>query len=412
MHTPDSPGKTNNPSDRTLKVRDSVMLSLKDSAVASRVKLDYFFIPPALEVTIDGSLYLRVMPIDPAEIFQSLGAFAGFTASSGDEDDAVVSISNFEVFSVDVESSNTVTVDFPNDVVNFTRKLVLADGEESDGFTIQTLDGCESEINFGGRTANSEGLFVERTNPSTGLYHNGSLTPRMIPAVIEDDNSGKYKYAIKTKEEGMYSLYVYYGNPGLSCGFDISKTAAFVGGVSIETASVTLQGSSRCFFGSVANAVEMVPLTSAPTESPTKLPDVAPEDDDAAILVAAVGGGVLAVCAAVAAVMAVVYRRKWQIEKKYIKPGLAYNQDSKTRYDPYNMYGSTGNNILSSRAAILRERALRSKHMAAITQLQNDQDELFEQIGNLKKSLQAQSPGVLSRESIPVHSRNYGRLEF
>ena len=411
VHAPDSPGKTNNPSGRTLKVRDSVMLSLKDSDV-HRVKLEYFFIPPALEVTIDESLYLRLMPIDPAKNFQSLGAFAGFTASSGDEDDAVVTISNFQVFSVDVESSTTVTVDFPNDVVNFTRKLVLADGEESDGFTIQTRDGCESVINFGGRTTNTEGLFVERANPSTGLYHNGSLTPRMIPAVIEDDNSGKYKYAIKTKEGGMYSLYVYYGNPGLSCGFDISKTTAFVGGVSIEAATVTLQGSSRCFFGSAADAVEMVPLTNAPTESPTKLLDLSPEVDDTASIVGAVGGSVFALCGAIAAVMVVVYRRKWQREKKYIEPGRAYNLDSKTQFNANDPFGTTGRDLLASRAAILRARALRGNNSMAVTQLQNDQDELLEQIGNLKKSLQAQSPGVFSRESIPVHSRNHARLEF
>ena len=394
VHTPRAVGDPNGPSDRTLQVKDSVMLSLKDSRV-HHVKLDYFVTPPALEVTLDGSLYLRVMPIDPREIFQSLAAFAGFTATTSDSDAADVTISNFTVYAVDVESSNTVTVDFPNDVASTYRKKVLADGIDNDGFSIQTRDGCKSNIAFGGRKSNTEGLFLERINPATGVYHNGSLTPRMIRAQVVDDNTGKYKYALQTMEEGLYSLYVYYGSPGMKCSFDISMDNITQGGVSMETVNVSVKGSSSCFFASVMDAVEAVPLTNSPTQSPTALRDFIADDTE--VFVAAIGGGLVVTGGIIAAILAIVYKRKWNNKRMYVEPGSSYKKDGLQVSPRTQVHSETVRDILATRASIIRERANRGKRMAAVTQLQNEQDELQEELAKLKRSVE-----VVIIESIPT----------
>ena len=407
IHAPES-GKGNNPSVRTLKVRDSVVLPFADGA-KHHVKVDYFFIPPAVEVTIDGSLYLRVLPVNIKEIFQSQAAYAGFTAASNGAAEADVVISDFTVYAVDVESSTTLTVDFPDDVVNHTRKYVLADGAESDGYTIQTRDGCKGQVNFGGRIANTEGIYVERVNPATGLYHNGSLTPKQIAAVVEDDGSGKYKYAIKTEEEGLYSLYVYYGNPGMSCGFSFSTSTSTVDGNIIEALTVTSAGVPRCFFASVEDAIEMVPLTLSPTMSPSTLPPVDLEGDATASLVGAVGGSVLAFCVCVVAAMVIIYKRKWEREKGYIDSGRDYGLDAKTTYDKSDKFGVTGRQLLASRAAIIRQRAQRGIDKSQLTALENEQEELLEQVAKMKKVLynRVEIPGETIQSS-----RRRERLEF
>ena len=416
IHLPEEQGKGNNPSNRTQRVRDGVMLSLKDSEVHT-VKIDYFFIPPALEVTLDGSLYLRELPFNAVDAFQSRGAFAGFTATSGEFDQSVVTISALKIFAVDVEASTTQTVDFPANLNEaFTQKLVLADGQEADGFTIQTRDGCESNIEFGGRTENTLGIFVEKVDNVTGIYSNGSLTPQIITAEIEDNNNGQYKYNLKTLAEGSYSLYLYYGNPGDSCSFDFSSSFVDVDGKSVEIISVTLDGgsSSSCFFAEIADAIEMIPLTAAPTNAPTPLDVIEQDTDDTATLVASVGGGVVGACVAIAAFLAVVYRRRWQRDKEFIEEGQRYKLDANTNFDPNDELSTTGRKLLASRAAIVRYRAQRGQDMSDLSNLENEQEELMEQIAALKKRLQVHSGGdATPGEAIAVPTRKAPRkLEF
>lgn len=416
IHLPEAQGTGNNPSDRTLRVVDNVMLSLKTGQTHT-VKLDYFFIPPALEVTLDGSLYLRELPFDGISAFQSRGAFAGFTATSGEFDSSVVTIDNFKVFAVDVEASTTLTVDFPGDLgAGFSRKTVLADGIEADGFTIQTRDGCGSVVEFGGRTDNTEGIYVEKRDNVTGLYTNGSLTPRVITAQIEDDNSGKYKYNLKTLEEGIYSFYLYYGNPGDTCAFDLASSNVDVGGQLVEVLTVTLDGSSNpnCFFAEIQDAVEMLPLTPAPTNQPTPFEPLVQQTDDTAGLVASVGGGVVGACVAIAAFLALVYRRRWQRDKDFIEEGKRYKLDANTKFDPNDKLGVAGRELLASRQAILRLRAQRGQEMADLTKLENEQEDLMEQISAMKKRIEmntvAQSGA--SESIVSPNRRAPNKIEF
>ena len=415
IHTPD-PGKGNSPSDRTLKVQDAVVLSLKNDEV-HKVKLDYFAIPPALEVTIDGSLYLRLMPIDPIEIFQSRAAFAGFTGASGEFSNSNVTISNFKVFAVDVESSTTKTVDFPSDVTNFTRKFVLADGQEADGFSIQTFDGCDKAIAFGGRRENTRGIFVERIDPATGVYFNGSLTPKILEAEIEDRNTGTYKYTLRTLEEGRYSLFIYYGNPGIDCAFDFRNITRPAGSGTLVVMNVTTTGSPSCFFASIEDAIEMIPLTNAPTKSPTEFKPIIPVADETAGFVAGIGGGVVAVCAAIAAVLAIVYRRRWQKDKEFIEEGRGYKeQEALNDYDSNDQHGMVGRELLASRAAILRLRAHRGQDFEALSKLETEQEELLEEVSKMKKRIETRLLQVFgddTGESIPKPvKRTPQKLEF
>ena len=411
IHTPDA-GKRNNPSDRTLKVQDSVVLSLKNNEV-HKVKLDYFAIPPALEVTIDGSLYLRLFPIDPIEIFQSRAAFAGFTGASGEFSNADVTISKFKVFAVDVESSTTKTVDFPSDVTNFTRKFVLADGQEADGFSIQTFDGCDKLIEFGGRKQNTRGIFVERVDDNTGVYSKGSLIPEILEAEIEDENTGRYKYTLRTLNEGRFALFLYYGNPGISCAFEFRNTTRSVGTGILNLVDVDFVGSSSCFFASIEDAIEMIPLTNAPTVSPTKFKKIDNDVDETVSYVAGIGGGVVAVCAAVAAVFAVVYRRRWQKDKEFIEEGRDYKRDAQTVFNANDKQASVGRELLASRAAILRLRAHRGQNFETLNKLETEQEELLEEVTMMKKRIEARSPQPFGGETIaPQRRQSLHKLEF
>lgn len=411
IHTTE-PGQTNGPTDRTLKVYDSVLLSLKDNQT-HHVKLEYFVIPPALEVTIDGSLYLRQMPINPTEVFQSRAAFVGFTASNGNFIDASVTISGFTVFAVDVEASTTKTVDFPGDRLEFATKQVLADGQEADGFSVQTYDGCDKLVAFGGRLQNTKGIFIERIDSATGLYSNGSRTPVIVPADIEDEDTGEYKYTLRTQAIGTYDLHLYYGNPGEDCHFDLNRSVVPINGALLEVIDVTHQGNERCFFASIEQAIEMVPLTKAPTTSPTQFLPVLPESQDASIYVAGIGGGMVVVLASIAGTLVIVYKRRWQQDMEFAADGAMYKLGAHTELDPNSKHGTIGMQLLASRAAILRLRAQRGKEMADISKLQNDQDELMEQITTLRKRIAARESLAYGSETIPEPiKRTTQRLEM
>ena len=67
IYYPDNANDRNKPGASTERVYDPIIRSLKFGD-EHKVKIAYFFRPPALEVTIDDSLYLREMPFDPVSV--------------------------------------------------------------------------------------------------------------------------------------------------------------------------------------------------------------------------------------------------------------------------------------------------------------------------------------------------------
>ena len=267
LNYPEDQALSNSRTNHSMRVHDRIMLSLRDNATHS-VKIGYFFTPPAIEVTLDGSLYLREMPFSAIETFGSSDAFVGFTGAGGVSDQAKVSISSFQVSSMDVEASQTQTTDFPANVQDFATKRILADNLESAGFTLQTRDWCGRAMKHGGRTANTRAVYVERLNVHTGTYYNGSLRPNIIDADVEDNNNGKYKYTMKTAVAGNYSLFVFYGNPRELCEFSMSSKFVDTAGSTslVAKVDVSLDPSSNenCFFAKIELAVEAFSLSGPP----------------------------------------------------------------------------------------------------------------------------------------------------
>ena len=414
VRIPQASDQRNRPNSRTLKAHDSIMLSLKDGE-RHTVKLDYFFTPPALEVTIDGSLYLRQMPFNAQEAFSSRGAYAGFTATNGPFNEATVTISDFKVFAVDVEASATLTVDFPADLNGtFTRKIVEANGEDSEGFSIQTRDGCKSQVEFGGRDSNTRGFYVERVNEATGLYHNGTVVPNIVPATLEDDNSGKYKFLLRTKREGLYSLHLYYGNPGDYCEFNYTKRYVNKEGADVEYLDVTpFNGSSSsCFFAEVEDAIEVIPVNYSGTLAPTSFRKIDTSVDNTAIVTTAVGLGVIGTCSLLAGYLLIVYRRKWHKDKLYILEGKQYKLDAATKFNPNDALAVTGRQLQTTREAISRFRAQRGGEEFDLSALIAEQDELKQQVLTFKQKLDASSLQEESPETIQVTTGTRTRIEF
>ena len=67
VYYPDDKSKPNKPSRSARRAYDPIVRSLKYGD-EHKVRIAYFFRPPALEVTIDNSLYLREMPFDPVAV--------------------------------------------------------------------------------------------------------------------------------------------------------------------------------------------------------------------------------------------------------------------------------------------------------------------------------------------------------
>ena len=286
--------------------------------------------------------------------------------------------------SVDVESSVTTAVDFNNTEAAQVPKTIIGDGEESTGYTIQTRDICLFDIEFGNRAQNTAGKFVEETDPITGLYANNRTDPLIVDAEVVDSDDGTYTYNLKVLDDGIFSLHFFYGDRDKTCTFSVD----FLGVVT------TGPGSDGCFYGSVLRAVQVFPLTAAPTVGPTVLSLPPTESDDTALFVGAIGGGTLGFLGVIAAVFVIVFRRRWQRDKEFIEEGAAYKLEAITNYNENDKVSVVGRQLLASRAAIMRARAQRdniqrSKELGA---LENEQEELQEQIRVAKQRLQSAMP--------------------
>ena len=71
---PASSNDINKPSLSRRRVYDPVLISMKQG-IEHSVRIEYFFRPNALELTIDDSLYLREFPFDPIAVSYKLALF-------------------------------------------------------------------------------------------------------------------------------------------------------------------------------------------------------------------------------------------------------------------------------------------------------------------------------------------------
>lgn len=317
-----------------------------------------------------------------SKVLGSIAAFAGFTATAGEEP-GEITVYDWVMESVDVESSNTRSVDFNNTEGVDTLKTMLGDDIDYTGYSIQTFDKCDVAIEFGNRAQNTAGYFVEERDPETGGFKNNRISPLVVPAFVSDAQDGKYTYNLRVLDEGFFSLYFYYGGREKACLFNVSVTGS---NYSVHTGNSTEDG---CYYGSVFRGVRVFPLTEAPTASPIGFNVPPTENDGTALFVGAIGGGSLAFLACVAAIFLVAFRRRWQKDKEFIEEGARYKLDANTTFSADSPLSQVGEQVLHTQQAILRERAKldSAAGLGSLGELQTEQDELLEQIRVLKQSI-------------------------
>ena len=307
--------------------------------------------------------------------------------------------------SVDVDSQTTLPVDFNTSNELLFQKSITADGVEKTGYSIQTRDLCDGNIEFGGRKQNTEAKFVEEKDPGTGLFAENRTSPLVVDAEIQDLDDGVYTYNLRTLHEGIFSLYISYGDRDKTCTFNVAVSGT-PGEDAVVSMGVSLSGvvnlatdprstGDGCFYGVVKNGVVVLPLTSAPTVGPTVLSLPPTEDDQTALFVGSIGGGTVGFCVLVAAVFIIIYRRRWIRDKQFIEEGKAYKLDANTKFNTNDELSRVGRDLLAARAGILRARAQRAtdKRTKELGKLENEYEELQEQIRLAKQRLQRMDPG-------------------
>ena len=253
--------------------------------------------------------------------------------------------------SIDVDSRTTRAIDFNTSTEVVQPKSLVADGMERAGYSIQTRDYCDGVVEFGDRTGNTAGVYVEEKDPSSGLYAQGRSTPLLLDAEIRDNNDGSYSYDLRTVNSGIFSLYVSYGDSDKKCTFDVSTssednyTAAILLGVDtagiVNLATEPKSTPDGCFYGVVKRGIVAVPLTQSTTSTPTAF-DLKEADNNAVIvLVGSIGGGICGLGGTVALALYLVYRRRWVQVKHYIADGEAYKMNLRTNYQPDAEHAST-----------------------------------------------------------------------
>ena len=289
--------------------------------------------------------------------------------------------------SVDVDSSVSTAVDFITGQSVAVPKVITGDDVESAGYSIQTKDLCLFDIEFGNRAQNTAGKFVEEVDPVTGVYGNNRTSPLVVDAKVKDTQDGKYSYNLQVLDEGVFSLFLYYGDRSKTCSLDVTISGATYA----VTTGPTADG---CFYASALNAVRVLPATAAPTSRPTT--DTLPPTsaDDAAVIAGSIGG-VLVVLGFIAAAFAVVYKRRWQKDKQYISTGAEYKNYAKTVFKNDDKHTEVGRNLLASRALINRQRARNASSAvaSALAGLQTEQEELVEQIRMVKAQILREAKG-------------------
>lgn len=283
---------------------------------------------------------------------------------------------------MDVDSSLTEAVDFNNTEPALTPKEILGDNIQATGYSVQTKDLCEFSIEFGNRAQNTGAKFIEEKDPVTGLLAKNRTSPLIVEAEIEDSEDGTYTYNLRVLDEGIFSLYLYYGDREKTCNFDVTPAGS-------DYVVTNGPGSDGCYYASVLRAVRVFPLTSAPTAAPTASGTLPPTGVGPEVLVTGIGGGTIIGLVVIAILLFFVYRRRWQREKKYILDGWDYRLDAETIYDPRSPLTTVGQQLQSTRAEITRARAGRDKQVVIedMARLEIEQEELMETIQTKKRAL-------------------------
>ena len=326
--------------------------------------------------------------------------------------------------SVDVDSRTTIPVDFATGANANLQKVMTADGVDKNGYSIQTRDLCDSNIEFGDRSENSFGRFVEERDPETGFYAEERLEPLVLDAVIDDSGDGKYTFNLVTENIGIFSLYMAYGDSEKRCTFDVdiqpngqvrTRLGVSLAGV-VNLASNPRTTPDGCFYGVVKDGLLVLPATRSPSASPTRFEDLSGREDPTVLIVASTFGTIFAAGICVGAVFMRVYRRKWLEEKGFIKPGEAYKLETNTVFESNDKLTRVGHELMMARVGILHTRSQRSvtKVETELNNLETEQEELVEEIRLLKRriDLQARTVSPRPRPIPPVPSRTVHYLDF
>ena len=400
LYYPEKFEEANKPSESTKRVYDPILRSLKYGD-PHEVKIAYYAHPPALEVFLDDSLYLREMPFDPEKVRQSCeqqylfipvmcftpqamgtrSAYAGFTAAAGERGGHIL-FYDWKMQSVDVEASMTVPVDFETGQRVQRPKPLVGDGVASTGYTIQTKDACSFDVSFGERAMNTKGYFVEEVDPLTGRLEENRTTPLVVDAEIVDNQDGSYTYRLRVKSHGTFSLHFFYGDREKSCNLDLEVAGDRY---TIKHGNTT----DGCYYGSVLHGIQARMENELVTSSPTSFTLPPTESDLTAIYVGGIGAGLIFILGSIAAVFAIKFKLRWLREKQFIEAGSEYKLESMTNDSAFDERSSVGRAVLTTRVAILRERA----HLDSISrstvlgELQTENEELLDQIRATKRRL-------------------------
>ncbi|GBG34826.1 Hypothetical Protein FCC1311_110482 [Hondaea fermentalgiana] len=141
---------------------------------------------------------------------------------------------------------------------------------------------------------------------------------------------------------------------------------------------------------SASRAVRMIPITPRPTVTEEAFPGAVENQDAKVLKYATYGGGGAFLTASVFAIAMLVYRRRWQRDKEFIEQGKLYNLEREVHYDPNTEYNLVTRMVMSTSAAIQRERARLGEdtHAATISQLHTERQELQDQVRFAKQERQ------------------------
>ncbi|GBG34828.1 Protein psiR [Hondaea fermentalgiana] len=429
IHFADELGDSIGPNFGSQHVFDGIMRTLRRDDETHTIRVEYLETPSWVQVYIDDSLYLRQDNFVVENIIGNRNAYVGFTtASSSGSSVSPLSIKNLTVETVSVEPSQTLSVDF-EDGEEADPVLVPADGTSYGGPTLRLRDACNNSITYGGDGDVLHAFFVERLeamplpNETLSLrrvleedeeeltYYGGALEPAVINATIVDNRDGTYTAALVTDVPGTFDVYVC---AGVGCYFDVDLSLTDPLDVNgTMSAMVTPMGYE--WTASAARSVRMVPLTARPTASPIPFaPTAEAAPSKVPLYAGAAGGGAFALFMFIACALLFV-RRRWQRDKEFIEQGKLYNMEREIHYDPNSEYNVVTKMVMSSSAALQRERARAAEldGSGSIAKLSEENQDLQEQIRLHKQTRQLAAPQAANRFSRFFKSKPAtGRKQF
>jgi len=385
-------------------VFDNVIRSLRIENEPHRVSIEYLENPDWLEVYIDDSLYLRVDDFDPEDIVGARSAFVGFTTATP-SNPAAISFSGVSFTSVDVDTKKT-RISGPLSEPRY----ILADGEQVVGIEVETRDGCDELITFGGRGTLIRGIYVERLEITPDpvefedeveysrrrlralqdgppqSYFNGSMTPGIFDAQTIDLRDGSYTVGLATTTPGTFDLYVCVGTDELECDFNIT----FVDSVNSTAKLAQVEFIDAAVYSALESVVRVIPVTPSPTKSPITLPPTLGPDSGNATVIAGAAGGSALLFLILISFLALYFRRRWNRDQAFIEDGKLYNMERDVKYDKNDEFAVVSRMVMGTQQEILRERAKKVGDGAdVITELEEEHEKLQEQLRQEKQAAEA-----------------------